>query len=131
MKKKEIPIQKAALHRIYENAGREPGLKKILKDFYGRMSKDAMIGFFFFGKNTDEIAEKQLSFLLRAMGITPSYTGKAPAQAHDDLPEIRRGQFDRRLVILEETLRAHGLSDEDIRTWVAFENAFRDAILGD
>jgi len=104
-------------------------MEAILQDFYARMAADMLIGFFFDGRDVAAIARKQAEFLLRAMGATPSYQGKAPAQAHDELPPILSGHFDRRLRLLEETLRAHGLSEEDIRTWIGFENAFRDAIV--
>jgi truncated hemoglobin YjbI len=93
------------------------------------MSKDILIGFFFTGKDTDAIADKQAEFLLRGMGITPSYTGKAPAQAHEELPPILAGHFDRRLTILEQTLRDHGVPQTDIQTWLGFENAFREGIV--
>ena len=115
------------LKAIYDHLGEE-NLRKILIDFYQRMERDVMIGFFFTGKDVEAIALKQLSFLMRAMGATPSYSGKAPADAHGELPPIRRGMFDRRLRILEETLIDHNLSADDTRTWVAFENAFRDAV---
>ncbi len=89
-----------------------------------------MIGFFFAGRDIHEIADRQHSFISRAMGALPSYTGKPPSQAHVDLPPILPGHFDRRLRLLEETLRDHGLDAEDIRTWVEFENSFRPAIVG-
>lgn len=93
------------------------------------MAGDIIIGFFFDGKDLDKIADMQRSFLMRAMGATPSYSGLPPAKAHDKLAPILSGHFDRRLRILEETLAAHGLADEDIRTWISFESAFRDAIV--
>lgn len=126
---RELPVNKPALKGLYERAGREPGVAAILHDFYQRMAQDILIGFFFAGKDIHAIAEKQKEFLLRAVGATGSYDGKPPAQAHGELPPILNGHFDRRLKILEETLQAHGLSDEDIRNWVGFENAFREGIV--
>lgn len=127
---RDISVSKPALKAIYEHIGGEAPLRTILRDFYQRMSGDILIGFFFQGKNTDLIADKQAEFLMRAMGATPTFSGKAPAQAHEELAPILKGHFDRRLRILEETLKAHGVSDEDIRNWVEFENAFRDGIVG-
>jgi truncated hemoglobin YjbI len=126
----EIPLAKPALAHLYRQAGGEEGLTRILRDFYRRMSGDILIGFFFDGKDLDAIADQQRAFLMRAMGATPSYSGAPPAQAHDKLPPILAGHFDRRLRILEETLAAHGLSAPDIQTWITFESAFRDAIVG-
>ena len=93
------------------------------------MKADLMVGFFFENKDLDAIAGKQTEFLMRAMGATPSYQGKAPAHAHDDLPPILPGHFDRRLVLLRQTLKAENLSDPEIEAWVSFENAFREAIV--
>jgi hemoglobin len=125
----EIPLGKPALARLYQAVGQEAGLTRILRDFYRRMAADTMIGFFFADKDTDSIADRQRAFLMRAMGAAPSYAGLAPADAHGALPPILAGHFDRRLRILEETLRAHSVPEEDIRTWVGFESAFRSQIV--
>ena len=137
---REIPLSlnKPELKLLYHHLAQQPErpgqtpeerLGEILRDFYRRMSHDILIGYFFDGRDVDAIAAKQKEFLLRAMGATPSYSGNPPAQAHGKLPPILRGHFDRRLQILEATLRDHGLSAEDIRTWLTFENAFRDGVV--
>jgi hemoglobin len=125
----DLPLTKPALAQLYRNAGGEAGLTAILRDFYRRMAADVMIGFFFAGHDLDHIADQQRAFLMRAMGATPSYSGLPPAQAHGKLPPILAGHFDRRLRLLEETLRAHGMTEEDMRTWVTFESAFREQIV--
>lgn len=125
---KEIPVNLPELRGLYSRLG-EPKIRAILLEFYERMSADVMIGFFFAGKDLKQIADKQAEFLLRAMGARPSYSGKPPALAHTELPPILSGHFDRRLRILEEVLAAHGVAAEDIRTWIGFENAFRDAVV--
>jgi hemoglobin len=126
---RDLPVNKPALRALFERAGGEDGVSRILHDFYGRMAKDLLIGFFFDGKDIHAIAEMQKGFLLRAMGGTPSYAGKPPAQAHAELAPILAGHFDRRLMLLSETLKDHGLRPEDVETWVGFENAFRDAVV--
>ena len=122
-------MDKLAFQALYQKIGGEPALDKILADFYARMSTDILIGYFFQGKDLPLIARMQKLFLMRAMGITGSYPGKAPAFAHLELPTILSGHFDRRLRLLEETLRSHGLNVEDIRTWVGFEEVFRASIV--
>ena len=117
------------LQGIYQRIGGEKALRLILHDFYSRMAEDIMIGFFFDGKDLAAIAQKQGDFLMRAMGARESFSGKAPAQAHLEIAPILSGHFDRRLQILEDTLRAHKVTDEDIRTWVEFESLFRAAIV--
>jgi len=122
-------MSKGKLKALLQRIGGEPQLKEILRDFYHRMSEDILIGYFFSGRDTDTIADKQMQFLMFAMGVSPSYEGKSPSSAHLELPPILTGHFDRRLVILEQTLKEHGVCEEDIRTWIEFENAFRQVIV--
>jgi hemoglobin len=127
----DLPLlPREQLAGLYARLGGEARLRAILSDFYQRMSQDLMIGFFFEGKDLGKIAHSQADFLMRAMGASPSYSGKPPAQAHRALAPILPGHFDRRLRILEEALKDHGLADEDIRTWIRFEEAFRAAVEG-
>jgi truncated hemoglobin YjbI len=129
-------LNKPELRELYRTLGkteeeRDARVTQILLDFYRRMSSDAMLGFFFQGRDVASIAMKQKQFLLRAFGASPSYSGKPPADAHTALPPILEGQFNRRLVLLAETLRAHGLSEAQTETWVSFENAFRAGIVAE
>lgn len=120
---------KKSLEKLYVDAGGEKGIEKILTDFYDKMSKDILIGFFFAGKDLPSIVRQQTAFLLRAMGVKATYGGKTPVQAHMSLPPILRGHFDRRLVLLRETLKEKNLSTDNIETWVGFEEQFRKAIV--
>ena len=104
-------------------------LMAILVDFYQRMHEDIIVGFFFTGKDLKHIAHQQGQFMLNAAGLIPRFEGKGPATAHVALPPILAGHFDRRIVILGETIRAHGLSSETEKNWLSFESAFRDMIV--
>ena len=128
MIKKEILVTKPALRAIYIKMGGEQVLGRIISDFYQRMSQDVLIGFFFAGRDIAHIAEMQKKFLMKAMGATAVYHGRLPASAHEKLPPILKGHFDRRLVILEQTLRDHGLAESDIQVWLEFETAFRSVV---
>ena len=125
---RDISVSLPQLKKIYTDIGGEKGLSEILYDFYERMSQDILIGFFFDGKDLAAIAQMQKQFLMRAMGGATSYAGKPPAQAHLALAPILSGHFDRRLRILEETLRDHHVGEDDIQAWVNFESAFRDSV---
>ncbi|MBY0471352.1 group 1 truncated hemoglobin [bacterium] len=116
------------LQPLFKKLGGEPGLSQFLRDFYDRMSRDVLIGFFFDGKDTAAIADKQKQFLMKAMGESKTYSGKNPSNAHLELPPILRGHFDRRLRILEETLKDHGLDADEIHIWIEFEKSFRAVI---
>lgn len=122
-------VSLAGLRALFFRLGGEKGLEEILIDFYSRLARDTLIGFFFDGRDTRAIAMKQKEFILRAMGAAKTYSGRAPARAHEKLPPILTGHFDRRLRLLEQTLRDHDLDEDEIQTWVSFENAFRGAIV--
>ena len=124
-------MSKKRLKTIFLGIGGESAIEAILRDFYKRMSEDVLIGYFFDNKDIKMIADKQKEFLMFAVGMSPTYTGKIPNQAHSALPPILKGHFDRRLTLLQETLKSHGLSDKDIRTWITFENAFRNVVQAD
>jgi hemoglobin len=125
----QTSVTRKKLKQLYTNIGGEARLQEILDDFYNRMSKDILIGYFFIGKDIRRIALQQKNFLLLAMGISDTYTGKPPTQAHEKLPPILAGHFDRRITILGETLRDHQIPESDVKTWLQFEKAFRPAIV--
>jgi len=125
---------RAQLLEIIHSLGSEPisrsvRLVSILEEFYTRMSADVMIGFFFAGKDLKHIANQQARFILNAAGLIPKFEGKGPATAHLELPPILPGFFDRRILILRETLVAHHLPSEIVESWISFESAFREMIV--
>ena len=117
------------LKKLYLEIGSEARLGELLAKFYKKMATDILLGFFFSGKDLDHISEQQKKFLLRAMGVTRSYEGKSPRGAHRKIPPILQGHFDRRMVLLRETLEEEGLSKENIKTWIDFEEQFRKSIV--
>lgn len=120
---------KERLESLFHYLGSPDEVIRIMRVFYAEMAKDPMIGFFFSGRDLNSIADKQSEFLLRAMGQTQSYRGKSPAQAHHSLAPILPGHFDRRAIILRDTLRAQGLPEAHIQTWMEFEATFRESVI--
>ena len=117
------------LKKLFSAIGSEQTLRSILLEFYQLMSRDLLIGYFFDGKSLEKIAENQKNFLLKAWGVTKSYSGLSPARAHDELPNILQGHFDRRLILLNEVLDKYGVPASAIKTWIAFENSFRKKLV--
>lgn len=128
---KDLKLSSQALSDLFSTIGKEPGLEKILNQFYKKMSQDVLIGFFFTGKDIQAIAQMQKAFLMRAWGVTSSYPGRSPADAHTKLPPILKGHFDRRLVMLAETLSEFQVPEQQIQIWVQFEEKFRQAVQHD
>ena len=119
------------LRTLYEELGSEARVIEIVQALYQVFAQDPMIGFFFAGKDLAVIARHQSQFILRAMGARSSYAGKPPAHAHDQLPPILAGHFDRRITLLGEVLPKLGLSAVATKTWIDFESSFRSAIVSE
>jgi truncated hemoglobin YjbI len=120
---------KTELEFLFQEIGSEAKLFSLLHEFYQRLSQDLMIGFFFANKDLVLISQKQAEFMLRAMGARPSYSGKAPAEAHRALPPLLAGHFDRRVHLLKGFLEEKGLSNRSVQAWIQFEEAFRPMIV--
>ena len=126
---KELPLGPAPLRALVESRGGQKFLDQVLEKFYNRMSQDTMIGFFFTGRDLRAIAHKQRDFLMKAWGLSAEYTHRPPARAHEELPPILPGHFDRRLQILKEVLIDAGLNTSEIKAWIAFESSFRGVVI--
>ncbi len=125
---KDLPVVKPELLSLGRKLG-EDRIRVIVRRFYDRLAADVMVGFYFAGKDVAVIADRQTHFLLKAFGLTTSYEGLPPSSAHGKLAPILSGHFDRRLQILDETLKSENLSTPEREAWVGFENAFRGAIV--
>lgn len=126
---RETPkLPRGKLKELFHRIGGDEGLEKILLEFYERMAKDILIGFFFEGKNLPRIAEQQKNFLMKAWGIKEHYAGLSPAQAHIHLPPILSGHFDRRFSILKELLEELHIEEEWGDLWIRFEKTFVSSI---
>ncbi len=117
------------LQALITAVGGAERMHEIIFKFYVRMSNDVMIGFFFAGKNLEEVAKQQTHFILNAAGLIDRFEGKGPSTAHVALPPILRGHFDRRLVLLRETLTAAELDPLLINEWIQFEEGFRSIVV--
>ena len=116
-------LLKASIEKI----GGPDALERVLNDFYKTLSLDILVGFFFTGKDLTKIAHQQAHFILKSVGLG-QYKGLHPKDAHLKIAPILKGHFDRRLRVLEDHLRKTGLSEDEIRNWVGFENAFRNVV---
>ena len=113
---------------LVSRVGGVDAVRRILQRFYEKLAADPMVGFHFAGRDLASIVEGQLGFLLKAFGESVERAGQHPSVAHRDLAPILRGQFDRRLVLLRETLIEEGVSDEDRKAWVDIERSMRGVI---
>ena len=113
----------------FELLGGEEGVRRIINRFTDQVFQDAMIGFFFHGKDHDRITEMEYRHAAQYLGGPVVYDGKSIAKAHQSLG-IMGGQFLRRRKILENTLVEEGVSEELRARWLAHVDSFANAVLG-
>lgn len=114
----------------FERLGGESALAKIIDDFVDRVTKDMMIGFFFRGIDKERLKQLEQSFAEAHLGGRSAYQGRPLTVAHGP-HRIMGGQFNRRLKILEETLKAHHVEQELIELWLRHNEELRGHITRD
>jgi hemoglobin len=106
-------------------------LRAVITDFYDRVFADVMIGFLFQGKDKARLIQLEWELAARMLGASDvAYTGRPMRVAHAQSP-IFGGHFERRLQILRETLRAHGVDEDVQRVWIEHSQALRSQITKD
>lgn len=106
-------------------------LRAVITDFYDRVFGDVMIGFLFQGKNKQHLIEREYEFTAGFLGGKDiKYTGRPMREAHAKSP-IFGGHFERRLQLLREAMRDHGVDPEVQQVWLDHSYALRPQITSD
>ena len=106
-------------------------LREVITDFYARIFPDVMIGFMFEGKDRARLIEMEWQLAASILGAPDvKYTGKPIREAHQHTP-IFGGHFERRLQILRETMRDHGVDPDVQRVWIEHTLALRGQVTSD
>ena len=114
---------------LWDDAGGEDGVRRVVQRLYEKMSSDTMVGFLFRGKHIDTIVEHQVWFTARFLGGPQDrYTGRPMPEAHAALP-LLPGHFDRRHHLLRETLAELSLPAHVAEAWLHIDEGLRTAVL--
>jgi len=113
---------------LYDEIGGEAGLRRVLRALYDRLFDDAMIGFFFAGRDKEKLIEHQLWFTAKFLGGPSKYDGRSLPDAHAPLP-ILPAHFDRRHQILREVLDASNVPRAVRDEWLRVDQSLRHAIV--
>lgn len=113
----------------FEKIGAEK-LRAVITDFYDRIFADVMIGFLFEGKSKQTLIQREYEFTAGFLGADIKYTGRPMRVAHAQSP-IFGGHFERRLQILRETMRDHGVDEDVQKVWLDHSYAMRAQITSD
>lgn len=115
---------------LFELAGGEPALRALIEDFYDSLFRDVMIGFFFAGKDQEELVQLELEFVMNHLGADQPYSGRPLREAHAE-HRIMGGQFNRRLQLLKEAMERHGLHPDVREAWIDHTLSLRSQVTAD
>jgi len=115
--------------RVFDQIGGD-ALRAVIADFYDRVFADVMIGFLFQGKDKARLIRLEWELAAAMLGGGVKYTGRPMRVAHAQSP-IFGGHFERRLQLLRETMRDHGVAADVQRVWIEHAQALRGQITRD
>lgn len=114
----------------FERMGGEPVVRSIVDQFVDRVFDDTMIGFLFRKSNRERVKKMEYEHAAVHLGADIEYSGRPLLSAHRP-HRISGGQFERRSVILESTLRSSGVPEDIVESWLAYTRSLRPEITGD
>lgn len=115
---------------LFEKIGEEK-MREIIEAFYIKAFSDSMISHFFFNKDREHLTKMQFLFTASNFGSKAhQYPGKPMKLAHTGLP-FKNVHFDRRKVLMLESMKEAGLSEDLSDAWIYMEEKFRKLIVSD
>ena len=113
---------------MFERYGGFSAISRIVLDLYNRLLDDDTIGPFFDDVDMARIVDHQTKFVAMLLGGPASYTDEQIRRLHAHL-DIGAEHFNQLTLILGETLRDHGFSEEDVEKVIAAFEARRPFIV--
>ena len=114
---------------LFDRLGGSPAIYAAAEILYHKVLADPLLAPYFDGVDMKRQVAKQTAFLTMALGGPNRYTGRDLRTAHAGLAGLSDEHVDRVLAHLAETLREHGVCDEDIAAAGAAAASTRDDVL--
>lgn len=111
----------------FERAGGEAVVRDIVERFVDRQFEDRIIGFFFTGKDREEIKRREYEHAAGALGAPVPYGGRPIPALHRPL-RINAGQFRRRLALLRQEIERAGVPADIAELWLEGQRRMERAI---
>lgn len=112
---------------FYRLRGR-PTLEKVHKCFYDKVYADPLLMHYFSEIHQKTIEEQQTDFMTMLMGGEVVFTGKTPEKCHKHM-FITPGLFERRMALLEQSLRECEISDSLACEWMHLAGSCRNQVV--
>jgi hemoglobin len=115
-------------HNDFQRLGGQEQVASIVSAFIDRVVADMMIGYLFRQVDLVELKARETSLAAVHLGGAGPYTGRPLGEAHQR-HHILSAQFDRRIVILRETLALFNVPDDIRERWLDHNRSLRGSII--
>lgn len=99
---------------LYEKLGGKEAIASVVDAFYKKVLADDRIKHFFAHTDMERQRKHQTAFISYALG-GPQYTGRSMEKAHEGM-NLQEVHWDAVVELLAESLKEHGVSEEQIGT---------------
>ena len=115
---------------LYERVGGGQTIRELIHEFYDRVLADTELKPFFENTSMGKLRRMQLEFFSAALDGPITYTGRPLSHAHHGRG-ITKHHFALFVGHLIDTLRDHGINDQDVQGIIGRINTYADEITGD
>jgi hemoglobin len=115
---------------LFERVGGELAISDLIHEFYDRVLADMELKPFFKKTSMDKLRRMQREFFSAALDGPINYTGRPLGYVHHGRG-ITKHHFALYVGHLIDTLRDHGINDQDVQDIIGRINTYADEITGD
>ena len=103
---------------LFQHLGQKPGVERLMNDFVERLAADPRTAPFFAKANLQHLKEQLTDQICHVSGGPCQYEGADMKTAHAEM-DIRKGDFNALVDVLEKTMDAQGIAFSDQRDLLA------------
>ena len=115
---------------LFERVGGEKTIRELIHEFYDRVVADPELKPFFKNTSMDKLRRMQHEFFSAALDGPITYTGRPLSYVHHGRG-ITKHHFALYVSHLIDTLRDHGINDQDVNDLIGRINTYANEITGD
>lgn len=115
---------------LFERVGGEQTIRELIDEFYDRVVADPELKPFFENTSMDKLRRMQHEFFSAALDGPITYTGRPLSHVHHG-KGITKHHFALYVAHLIDTLRDHGINDQDVNDLIGRINTYANEITGD
>ncbi len=113
---------------LFDRVGGKATLSLVHKIFYDKVYVHPWLQQYFTDKPQEILESQQTDFMAQLFGGPKAYAGKVPKVAHQHMV-ITQELFELRSEILKESLTEAGVSESNIKEWLAVDATFSHALV--